>query len=540
MARPLVECVPNFSEGRDPEVIEAIAEAIRKTGGVELLDVDPGSSTNRTVYTFVGPPDAVVEAAVNAAAVAKTKIDMTKHKGEHPRLGAMDVCPIIPVRDVTVEDCIACAKKIASALATQLSIPIYLYGYAATLDYRKTVPQIRAGEYEALRDKISTEPWKPDYGPAEWVPEWGATMVGVRNFLIAYNVNLLATKEQAHRIALNIRESGRGPNAPGRLRAVQGVGWWLAEANLAQVSLNLIDYKVTPIHIAYEEVLKDAKELNVGVVGSEIVGLVPLDSILEAAEFYIKKDNLFVLEEDQKVKLVLSRLGLKDFDPKKRIIEYCLEDSNPDNSLIKLTAEKFVLSVGARTPAPGGGSVSAYVAALGAGLSTMVGLMTYGKKQWESLDSVTRKIIPKFHEKMMQLLLLVDEDTNAFNDYMKALTLPKTTDKELEIYELEIQKGLLKAIEVPHTLAEMINSSWSTMRKLAAICNIQTASDLQVGAKCLETGVFGAHYNIMINLKLIKNQDIREQMTKRTKEQLVLAEKGCREVLNVISARMWS
>ncbi|RZF38061.1 hypothetical protein LSTR_LSTR006460 [Laodelphax striatellus] len=538
MARPLVECVPNFSEGRNLEIIEAVADAIRKTSGVKLLDVDAGTSTNRTVYTFVGPPDAVVEAVISAAAVAKSKIDMTKHKGEHPRLGAMDVCPIIPVRDVTVEDCIACANKIASALATQLSIPIYLYGSAASLDYRRTVPQIRAGEYEGLKDKITTQQWKPDYGPAAWVPEWGATMVGVRNFLIAYNVNLLATKEQAHRIALNVRESGRGPNAPGRLQAVQGLGWWLDEANMAQVSLNLLDYKITPIHIAYEEVCKDAKELNIGVIGSEIVGLIPLDSILEAAEFYIKKDNLFVLEEDQKVTLVLSRLGLKDFDPKKRIIEYCLEDSNSDNSLIKLTAEKFVLSVGARTAAPGGGSVSAYVAALGAGLCTMVGLLTYGKKQWESLDSITRKIIPLFHKKMMELLLIVDADTNAFNDYMKALKLPKTTEKEVEIYESEIEKGLLRAINVPLNLAETINSSWPIMKNLAAISNIQTASDLQVGAKCLETGVLGAHYNVMINLKLLKNENIKEKLTNKTKDHVIVAEKRCREVLDVIRTRI--
>ncbi|PNF13981.1 Formimidoyltransferase-cyclodeaminase [Cryptotermes secundus] len=311
----VVECVPNFSEGRDQKVIDAIATAIRDTVGCTLLDVDPGASTNRTVYTFVGDPEAVVKGALNGAKAAHRLIDMAVHKGEHPRLGAMDVCPFIPVRDITVAECVSCAKQLGHLLASELDVPVYLYGAASSRDYRKTVAQIRAGEYEALATRIKTAEWEPDFGPSNFVPQWGATMVGVRQFLIAYNVNLIATKEQAHRIALNIRERGRGKSEPGRLPAVQGMGWWLEEANMAQVSLNLTDHDVTPIHLAYEEVCKDAAALSLPVVGSEIVGLVPLRALLQVAEFYIKRDGLLVLEEGQKVRLAISKLGLSSLKP---------------------------------------------------------------------------------------------------------------------------------------------------------------------------------------------------------------------------------
>ncbi|XP_075211989.1 formimidoyltransferase-cyclodeaminase-like isoform X2 [Lycorma delicatula] len=518
--------------------IDAIAEAITGTDGVTLLDVDPGSSTNRTVYTFVGTPDGVVNAALNAAIIGRQKIDMTKHKGEHPRLGAMDVCPFIPVRNVTIEDCIACATKLAAALSKTLSVPVYMYGAAAKKEYRKTVPQIRSGEYEGLQTKILQKEWAPDYGPSTWVPEWGATMVGVRDFLIAYNINLLSTKEQAHRIALNIRETGRGEESPGRLKAVQGIGWWLDEANLAQVSLNLLNYKVTPIHKAYEEVCKDANELNVAVVGSEIVGLVPLDSILQAAEFYIKKEKLFVLEEDQKVCLALSRLGLKDFNPKKRIIEYCLVENNNSDSLLKLSAEKFIRVVGARTSAPGGGSVSAYVGALGAGLGTMVGLMTFGKKQWDAFDSTMRKLIPPLYDAMNEIMGMVDADTNAFNRYMEALKLPKSTAEENKVRDDEIEKGLLEAIDVPLNLARKINTLWPILQELAKIANVQTGSDLQVGVRCLTVGVWGAYYNVIINLKQLKNEVMKQKLIEEVNECIDVAQASSDSILSILQLRI--
>ncbi|XP_069692124.1 formimidoyltransferase-cyclodeaminase-like [Periplaneta americana] len=535
----IVECVPNFSEGRDQKIINAIASAVRDTDGCTLLDVDPGASTNRTVYTFVGEPPAVVRGALNAAIAASKLINMATHKGEHPRVGAMDVCPFIPVRGVTEEECVGYAKQLGHLLASELSVPVFLYGAAASRDYRRTVAQIRAGEYEALAERINDEKWAPDFGPAKFVPEWGATMVGVRKFLIAYNINLIATKEQAHRIALNVREQGRGPSEPGKLRAVQGIGWWLEEANMAQVSLNLLDHDVTPIHAAYEEVCKDALDLKLPVVGSEIVGLVPLRSLLQVAEFYIEKEGLFVLEEDQKVRLAISKLGLsslKPFIPKERIIEYRLEGS-ASGLLIHLTTENFVKAVGARTSAPGGGSVAALLASLGAALGTMVGQMTYGKRQFESLDSTMRELIPIMHRAMSNFVPLIDADTAAFNQYMEALKLPKKTDEEVAARNLALQEGLKKAVEVPYNLAKEVNALWPTLIKLAGVGNMGTVSDLQVGARCLETSVWGAYHNVLINLEGLANTSVKETLRADMDDAVRVAQEGLKTVLATLEER---
>uniref|UniRef100_A0A671YZ95 glutamate formimidoyltransferase n=1 Tax=Sparus aurata TaxID=8175 RepID=A0A671YZ95_SPAAU len=320
----LVECVPNFSEGRNKEVIDAIAAAISGTAGCSLLDVDPGASTNRTVYTFVGSPEAVVEGALNAARQAFSLIDMSKHSGEHPRTGAMDVCPFIPVQNVSMDDCVNCANMFGEKLAEMLHVPVYLYGEAAQKETRRSLPSVRAGEYEALPEKLKSDDWAPDFGPAEFVPSWGATVTGARKFLIAYNVNLISTKEQAHRIALDVREQGRGKDQPGLLKKVQGMGWYLDEANLAQVSTNILDYELTPLHTVYQEICRNAEDLKLPVVGSQIVGLIPLRALLDSADFYINRDGLFIVEEEHKVRLVISKLGLDSlgaFNPKERIIE---------------------------------------------------------------------------------------------------------------------------------------------------------------------------------------------------------------------------
>ncbi|KAL6462033.1 hypothetical protein MHYP_G00301780 [Metynnis hypsauchen] len=425
----LIECVPNFSEGRNKEVIDAIANAISATEGCSLLDVDPGSSTNRTVYTFVGSPQAVVEGALNAARTAFTIIDMTKHTGEHPRTGAMDVCPFIPVQDASMGDCVKCANEFGRRLADLLQVPVYLYGEAARTESRRSLPSVRAGEYEALPEKLKKTEWAPDYGPATLVPSWGATVTGARKFLIAYNVNLLSTKEQAHRIALDIREQGRGKDQPGTLKKVQGMGWYLDESNLAQVSTNILDFEQTPLHSVYEEICRDARELSLPVVGSQIVGLIPLKAVLDCADYYIQKDKLFVVEEEHKVRLVISKLGLDSlgpFVPKERIIEYMVESSQDEGQLVSLSLQQFVRSVGARTAAPGGGSVSAAIAAMGAALGCMVGQMTYGKRQFEALDGVMRKLIPPFHQAMNDLLLTVDADSTAFNSYMVNTNIIRT------------------------------------------------------------------------------------------------------------------
>ncbi|MCZ7557830.1 MAG: glutamate formimidoyltransferase [Bacteroidia bacterium] len=537
--KKIVECVPNFSEGRDQRVIDAIADAIRATAGCTLLDVDPGKSTNRTVYTFVGSPEAVVEGALNAARAAKGLIDMTKHSGEHPRMGAMDVCPFVPVANVTMEECVECAKRFGARAGEELGLPIYLYEEAQPLEYRKSLKHIRAGEYEGMAKKIVQPEWKPDFGPAEFLPSWGATATGARFFLIAYNVNILGTKEQAHRIALNIREQGRGEDEPGRLKAVKGIGWWVDEYNMAQVSMNLDNYNITPPHVAFEECTKDARELNLASAGSEIVGLIPLQAMLLAADYYIEKENLFIIDEQQKIRLVIERLGLNSvsrFDPKKRIIEYMIEEEGSE-PLASMSVRDFVELTGARTSAPGGGSASALIAATGAALGAMVGWMTYGKKKFEDKDAIMRRLIPPLHHAMKDLLPMIDADTNAFNDYMDALGMPKTTDEEKALRTAAMQAGLKKAVEVPLGTMRIADRCWDAMEEMAQHGNMSSRSDLEVGAKALETGIWGAYKNVMINLDSIKDEDYTLRIRGEADAILARAKERCIGVLGILQAR---
>lgn len=533
----VVECVPNFSEGRDTKVIEAIAEAIRNAPGVTLLDVDPGESTNRTVYTFVGGPEAIVEGALAAAKAAFPLIDMSKQKGEHPRMGALDVCPFIPVQDVSVEECVEISKKFGQKMAKELGVPVFLYGYASEKDYRKTMPQIRSGEYEGLAEKLTKPEWAPDFGEATFVPSWGGTVTGVRKFLIAYNINLVATKEQAHRIALNLRSQGR-KDMPGRLKAVQGIGWWLAERNIAQISLNLTDMDETPMHIAYEEAKKDAAEINIPVTGSEVVGLVPLEALLDAADYYMEREGLFVLHEDQKVHLAINRLGLTTLSPfnaKERIIEYCLPSS--DGPLISCSVKEFVQEVAARSSAPGGGSVSALIAAMGSGLAAMVGQLSYGKRQWESLDAEMRRLIPIFDKASKEMTSFVDADTNAFNDYMLAMKMSKNTEEEKLLREKAMQEGLKKAVSVPMKLAMTASALFAPLQELAQLGNINCKSDLQVAVRCLATGVHGAVHNVNINLKDITDLDYAKDKAKEAESCAKTADQQSAKILNMLEER---
>ncbi|XP_064647692.1 formimidoyltransferase-cyclodeaminase-like [Lineus longissimus] len=535
----LVECVPNFSEGQHKEVIEAIANAIVGTDGCTLLDVDPGVSTNRTVYTFVGSPETVVEGALNAARVASQVIDMTRHHGEHPRLGALDVCPFVPLQNVTMEDCVECAKEFGERLAQDLGVPVFLYGEAATEDHRKTLPQIRAGEYEGMQEKLSKPEWKPDYGEPEFVPSWGVTVTGARKFLIAYNVNMLSTKEQAHRVALNIREQGRSIEEPGKLKHVQAIGWWLDESNLAQVSTNILDHDVTPVHRVYEECVRDAKELNLAVVGSQIVGLLPLKAMLQAADYYMEKENLFILEEEQKIKLVVNRLGLDSlaaFNPKDRIIEYMVMEDK-DGPLAMMGVKNFVLTVGSRTPSPGGGSVAALISSLGAALGSMVGLLSYGNKKYESLDAQMRQLIPPFYTVMKDLTQFIDADAAAYADYMMTLKLPKNTPDDQENREMAMQQGLKNAVAIPMNVAMITNSLWPKLKELSEICNFNCKSDLQVSAKSLETGVYGAHCNVHTNLDNIKDDEFKAKATEDIDREWKLAQDSCAEILKILSER---
>jgi len=535
----IVECVPNFSEGRNPETIEAIAQAIRQTSGCRLLDVDPGASTNRTVYTFVGSPEAVLEGALAAARVARERIDMRTHKGEHPRFGAMDVCPFIPVVGVTMEECVAIARDFGRRAAEELQVPFFLYEEAAEHDYRRKLPDVREGEYEGLPAKLKDSRWAPDFGPAAFVPSWGATATGARKFLIAYNVNILGTSHQAHRIALNLREAGRGEDDPGRLKDVKGMGWFVDEYNLAQVTVNLNDYTVTPIHVLYEEAKKDAAELNVGVAGSEIVGVVPLDAILMAADYYIEKENLFILDEDQKVRLVVERLGLNSvapFHPQEKIIEYIVAEP-PDEPLARLSVRGFVEEVASRSSAPGGGSVSALLAALGTGLGSMVGKLTFGVRKFEALDARMRTVIPPLHTLSKDLIPMIDADTNAFTEYMEGLRMPRDTEEQRAARSAKMQAGLKTAIRVPLKTMQLGDGAWDAMCDVARYGNPASKSDVQVGARALETGIWGAYQNVLINMGGIRDEAFKTEILAEAEAMMDRAKEKCAEVLAILDER---
>ena len=537
--RKIVECVPNFSEGNNRETIEAIAQAIKDTPGCSLLDVDPGKSTNRTVYTFVGDPDTVVQGALNSALVARERIDMRTHKGEHPRMGAMDVCPFIPVANVSMEACVAISKTFGRLAAEALGVPFFLYEAAAVDDYRRKLPQVRQGEYEGLAGRLKEPKWKPDFGPAEFVPQWGATATGARSFLIAYNVNILGTSNQAHRIALNLREAGRGPDAPGRLKEVKGMGWFVDEYNMAQVTVNLNDYKVTPIHVLFEEVKKEAAALNVGVAGSEVVGLVPLESILMAADYYMEKENLFIIDEDQKVRLAVERLGFNSvapFDPKEKIIEYRVAEEK-NEPLAGMSLRAFIEDVASRSSAPGGGSVSAAMAAMGAGLGAMVGKLTYGVRKFESVDAHMRAYIPPLHDAAVKLISMIDADTTAFNDFMVARRMPRGTDAERVARAERMQAGLKKAIDIPLTTMKLGDGAWNAFCEVARYGNPASRSDVEVGAKALETGIWGAYQNVMINMADITDDAFKTHISQEAEVIMNRAAQKCSEVLEILGAR---
>jgi len=535
----IVECVPNFSEGRDQAVIDAIADAIRETPGCRLLDVDSGWSTHRTVYTFVGDPDAVVLGALNAASMARDRIDMRRHSGEHPRMGALDVCPFIPIAGITMEDCVAIATEFAREAAETLQVPIYLYEEAAQHDYRKKLSQIRKGEYEGLVEKLLDPKWTPDFGPTEFVPEWGATATGARPILIAYNVNILGTPNQAHRIALNLREVGRGPADPGRLKAVKGMGWFVDEINSAQVTVNLTNYRITPPHILFEEVKKEAAALDVGVAGSEIVGLVPLEALLMAADFYAEQENLFIYQEDQRIRLAVDRLGLHSvapFAPEEKIIEYMVSEP-AEEPLADSSVRSFIEAIAARTSAPGGGSASSAMAAIGAALGAMVAKLTYGVRKFESVEPHMREIIPILHETTQELIPMIDADTAAFNDVMSGLKMPKNTKEEKAARRVRIQVGLKTAADVPLKAMQIADRAWDPLCDVARYGNPASKSDVQVAARALDAGIWGAHQNVRINLEDIEDSKFKTTVAKEAQALADRAAGKFKEVMELLEGR---
>ncbi len=538
--KKIVECVPNFSEGQDQQVIEAIATAIRETSGCSLLDVDAGQSTHRTVYTFVGDPQAIVEGALAAARTARRRIDMRRHHGEHPRMGALDVCPFIPVAGVSMAECVAIAGEFAMRLAKELQVPVYLYEEAGRQDFRRHLADIREGEYEGLAKKLTDPRWLPDFGPAAFVPEWGATVTGARRFLIAYNVNILGTANQAHRIALNLRESGRGEGQPGRLPAVQGMGWYVNEYQMAQVTVNLTDYKTTPLHVLYEEVKKEAAALGIGVAGSEIVGLVPREALLAAADYYLKREKIFLYREEQKIRLAVERLGLNSitpFLPQKRVIEYLVTEP-PAEPLASLSVRGFIEEVAARSSAPGGGSVSAMLAAVGAALGAMVAQLTYGVRKFEQVGPQMQQALPVLDALSRQLIPMIDADTSAFKEYMLALQLPKNTAEEKTIRRAAMQTGLKTAVEVPLTTMRLGDSAWEALTLVARHGNPASASDVQVGVRAMETGIWGAWQNVLINLRGIDDQGYSDAIRREADDIAARAASSCGEILAIINQRL--
>jgi glutamate formiminotransferase / formiminotetrahydrofolate cyclodeaminase len=533
--KKIIECVPNFSEGRDQNVINAIADAIRGTQ-CTLLDVDSGQSTHRTVYTFVGDTETVIQGALAAARVAKKKINMAHHKGEHPRFGAMDVCPFIPVANVTMEECVEVSRQFAQRAAKELNLPFFLYEEAAVQEYRRKLPDVRKGEYEDLEERLKDPQWKPDFGPAKFVPSWGATATGARMFLIAYNVNILGTANQAHRIALNLREAGRGSDQPGKLKDVKGMGWFVDEYNMAQVTVNLNNYHETPIHTLFEAVKREAAQLNVAVAGSEIVGIVPLESLIMAAEYYIEKEGLFIYEEAHKVRLAVERLGLNSvapFIPGDKVIEYIVAEPL-EEPLASMSLRGFIEEIAARTSAPGGGSASAAMAAIGTGLGSMVAKLTQGVRKFESVEPQMQKSIPVLHELTKTLIPMIDADTSAFNEYMEGLRLPKGTEAEKQARLAKMQAGLRAAIQIPLTTMRLGDRAWDTLCEVAKYGNPASKSDVQVGAKALETGIWGAYQNVLINMKDIKDEAFKAETMAETMAIEKRSRQMCARVLTIL------
>jgi glutamate formiminotransferase/formiminotetrahydrofolate cyclodeaminase len=538
MTKPkIIECVPNFSEGRDRSIIDAIARSISGVAGVSLLDVDPGADTNRTVYTFVGSPDAVAEAAFRAAKTAFGLIDMTRHTGAHPRMGALDVCPFVPVSGATMEDCVAVAKAFGARLASELGLPVYLYEKAATRPERQNLADIRSGEYEGLEAKLARPEWKPDFGPAAFVPSWGATVTGAREFLVAYNVNLnTRDKKLANEVALTIREAGRPAKdgagntikdgqgntvkVPGLLKGVRAIGWYIDTYHCAQISINLIDYHTTALHTVYETAKAEAEKLGLYAIGSEVVGLIPLEPLLLAGRHFLAKQGKSEgATERELIQVAISSLGLDSvapFDPDRKIVEYAARKAaGAEPVLAGMGVAAFVDEVSSESPAPGGGSVAALAGSLGAALSAMVGNLTVGKKGYEASWAEMSSLAVKAQALKARLLEAVDEDTAAFSAIMDAMKLPKASPAEKQAREEAIQAAYHRASLVPFHSAELCLEAIGCAAAAAEKGNVNSVSDAGVGALVARAGLEGAVFNVLINLGSVTDKAFAADLAAR-------------------------
>lgn len=563
MDKQLIECVPNFSEGNDLSIIKQITDAIESVDGVQVINVDPGKATNRTVVTFVGTPPKVVDAAVLAIKKASELIDMSKHKGEHPRFGATDVCPLVPIANITMEETVEYAHQLASRVGNELGIPVYCYEFAAREEKRKNLANCRSGEYEGLAEKLVTPDWKPDFGPAELndkVKKSGATAISARNFLIAYNVNLNTTStRRANAVAFDVREKGRvkrengsltgkiindndgNPiNEPGMLKCVKGIGWFIEEYGVAQLSFNLTDITVNSIQHVFDASCERATARGLRVTGSELIGVIPLKAMLDAGKHYLTKQQRSAgISDSEIIKIAIKSLGLDElgpFDPQKRIIEYILEDKQ--KKLIELNLKEFAEETASESPAPGGGSISAYMGAMGAALGTMVANLSAHKRGWDSRWEEFSEWAVKGKSYHNQLTLMVDEDTNAFNRIMDAFALPKNSEEDKVKRKQAIQVATKNAIEVPLKVMKLCYESMQVMKAMAEMGNPNSASDAGVGALAARSGVLGAFLNVKINASDCDDKAFVEKVLsegKQIEEKTILLEK---EILTIIEEKL--
>lgn len=525
----IIECVPNFSEARNLDVIRQITDQVESVEGATLLHVDPGKATNRTVVTFAGAPEAVVEAAFRAIAKAAELIDMRHHAGEHPRMGATDVCPLVPVSGITMEETAEFARRLAERVGRELGIPVYLYEAAQPDPARKNLAVIRAGEYEGLARKMADPAWRPDFGPTDFNPKSGATVIGARDFLVAYNVNLNTTStRRANAIAFDVREAGRPKREgnpltgkvvtdasgnpvmiPGTLKAVKAIGWYIEEYGVAQVSMNLTDVRTTPLHVAFDEVCRAADARGVRVTGSELVGLVPLSCLLDAGRHFLRKQQRSLgVSEKELIKVAVKSLGLSElspFVPEERIIEYRLRDAGLA-PLVGLTVRAFADETASESVAPGGGSVSALVGALGASLGAMVANLSSHKRGWDERWEEFSRWAVQGQQLKEELLRLVDEDTRAFNRVMAALAMPKATDAEKAARSAALAEANLGALKVPYEVMRTAFASFDLLHAMAEQGNPASASDAGVGAICARTAVRGAWLNVRTNVGGVKDK----------------------------------
>ena len=536
----IVECVPNFSEGRDMGIIKQITDEIEKVEGAILLDVDPGADTNRTVVTFVGTPEAVKEAAFRAIKKAAELIDMSKHKGAHPRMGATDVCPFVPVSGVTMEDCVQIAKEVGERVARELGIPVYLYEEAATRPERRSLADIRAGEYEGLPEKLKDPEWKPDFGEPVFNPKSGATVIGAREFLIAYNLNVnTRDRKLAHRVALRIREKGRivkkkdgtKERVPGRLKAVRAIGWYIPEYGYAQISVNLTNYKITPLWKLFEVASEEAEGLGLRITGSELVGLIPKEAMLESGRHFLEKmGKCPAVPEKELIHIAVLSMGMDQthpFKPEEKIIEYRIAK---EKNLTAMRIDDFADELSSESPAPGGGSVAALIGTLSASLSSMVANLTYNKKGYKEFNDEIAAAGIEAQKLKDRFLSLIEEDTEAFNSVMDAMKMPSGTDEEAEAKEKAIEEATKKATSVPLKTLKLTEKLLEVANVVAEKGNKNSISDAGVAAISAKAAAESAYMNVIINVPGIKDEEFKEDVLKEAKEVLENVRKKSDEI----------